>query len=282
MLFFPPAKLNLGLFVTGKRPDGFHDLESVFIAFPWTDVLELHSIDGDTGTLQLELSGIPIPSHTEGDNLVKRAHEALMQAGHDLPAVHVRLHKMLPIGAGLGGGSADGTWMLRGLNALFQLGLNSEQLIRISETLGSDCPFFAEEGPAFVSGRGERLTRLSAEGHSWNGWHLAVVHPNVHVSTRAAFEQLTPRPAPLDLRDLGQIPVDTWHARGVANAFEPGISAIVPEISEALNLVRDGAAYVQMTGTGAAVFGLYSDAIHAQSIADRAEQMGWKSWAGAL
>lgn len=282
MLFFPPAKLNLGLFVTGRRSDGFHDLESVFISLPWTDVLELHPAEGKPGSLQLELSGIPIPLGREEDNLIARAHRAILAAGHELPAVHARLHKVLPMGAGIGGGSADGTWMLRGLDACFGLGLDGLQLAKLAETLGSDCPYFAEDGPAFVSGRGERLKRMNPTGHSWNGWNLAVVYPNVHVSTREAFERLTPCSAPLDLRELSQIPVEQWHSRGVCNAFEPGIRAAFPQISAALDLVRDGAAYVQMTGTGAAVFGFYSDAEHAQGIADQAVHRGWKSWTGAV
>ena len=280
MVHFPPAKLNLGLFVTGRRPDGFHDLESVFVATDWTDVLEVHAVEG-RGTLELVHSGLAIPEAEPGSNLVERAHRALVEAGHDLPGLRVRLHKVLPMGAGLGGGSADGTWMLRALDELAGLGLGAEGLREHAAALGSDCPFFLEDGPAFVSGRGERIERLPA-GASWSGWSVAVVHPGVHVSTREAFGRLEVAPAPFDLRRLPETPVERWHAEGVGNSFTNGVAALVPEVAAALAHVAEGATYTQLTGTGSAVFGLYASHEQAMRVADRAMLRGWTVWSGVL
>ncbi len=281
MVHFPPAKLNLGLFVTGRRPDGFHDLESVFVAIDWTDVLEVHVVEG-RGALEVAYSGLAIPEGAPGSNLVERAHRELADAGFDLPSLRVRLHKVLPMGAGLGGGSADGTWMLRAIDEAAGLGLGPEGLRAHAEALGSDCPFFLEDGPAFVSGRGERIEPIRAGRPSWNGWSVAVVHPGVHVSTREAFDRLEVAPAPFNLRRLPDAPVERWHAEGVGNSFTNGVAALVPEVAEALAHVAEGATYTQLTGTGSAVFGLYASHEQAMRVADRAAVRGWTAWAGVL
>ena len=281
MVHFPPAKLNLGLFVTGRRPDGFHDLESVFVAIDWTDVLEVHVVEG-RGALEVAYSGLAIPEGAPGSNLVERAHRELADAGYDLPSLRVRLHKVLPMGAGLGGGSADGTWMLRAIDEAAGLVLGPEGLRAHAEALGSDCPFFLEDGPAFVSGRGERIEPIRAGRPSWNGWSVAVVHPGVHVSTREAFGRLEVAPAPFDLRRLPDAPVERWHAEGVGNSFTNGVAALVPEVAEALAHVADGATYTQLTGTGSAVFGLYASHEQAMRVADRAALRGWTAWTGVL
>ncbi len=281
MVHFPPAKLNLGLFVTGRRPDGFHDLESVFVAIDWTDVLEVHVVEG-RGALKVAYSGLAIPEGTPGSNLVERAHRELADAGYDLPSLRVRLHKVLPMGAGLGGGSSDGTWMLRAIDEVAGLGLGPEGLRAHAEALGSDCPFFLEDGAAFVSGRGERIEPIRGGRPSWSGWSVAVVHPGVHVSTREAFGRLEVAPAPFDLRRLPDAPVERWHAEGVGNSFTNGVAALVPEVAEALAHVADGATYTQLTGTGSAVFGLYASHEQAMRVADRAAVRGWTAWAGVL
>lgn len=281
MVVFPPAKLNLGLFVTGKRADGFHALESVFVPIEWQDVLELSPADaGQTSTLTTHYSGLSIPPSAPGTNLIERAHAALIAAGATLPPVHAHLHKTIPMGAGLGGGSSDGAWMLRALNDWAGLELGDEVLHAAAAGLGSDCPFFLLDGPAFVHGRGEHVEPIAAG--RWHGWSIAVVHPGVHVSTREAFAQVEVGPAPMDLRGLAELPVEDWHAAGVGNAFQAGVAAQFPEVADALEHVAEGAVYHQMTGTGSAVFALYRAAEKAQRIADRATQKGWSAWSGRL
>lgn len=276
MVVFPPAKLNLGLFVTGKRADGFHALESVFVPIDWCDVLELTSAESGQG-LTTVYSGLPIPASSSA-NLIERAYAALLAAGATLPPVHAHLHKVLPMGAGLGGGSSDGAWMLRALNRW--AGLSADALHEAAAELGSDCPFFLHDGPAFVHGRGEHLEPLAAG--SWQGWPIAVVHPGAHVSTREAFARVDVGPAAMDLRGLAELPVEAWHDAGVANAFQPGVAAQFPLVAEALEHVAPGAAYHQMTGTGSAVFALYPSAERALEVADRAQQKGWAAWSGRL
>lgn len=278
MVVFPPAKLNLGLFVTGKRADGFHALESVFVPIDWYDVLELTAADAGAGPgLTTAYSGLAIPPSNSA-NLIERAYAAMRATGASLPPLHAHLHKVLPMGAGLGGGSSDGAWMLRALNSW--AGLNAGQLHAAAAELGSDCPFFLHDGPAFVHGRGEHLEPVATG--SWQGWPIAVVHPGAHVSTGAAFARVKVRPAPMDLRGLPELPVEDWHAAGVANAFQPGVAAQVPLVADALEHVAPGATYHQMTGTGSAVFALYPDDARAVEVADRAKQRGWSAWSGRL
>ncbi len=279
MVVFPSAKLNLGLFVTGKRPDGFHALESVFVAVDWCDVLELS--EGQTPGLTVEHSGLPIPASPPGSNLIERAYAALSDAcGAAQWPVHAHLHKAIPMGAGLGGGSSDGAWMLRALNAYVDAGVPDAPLVELAAALGSDCPFFMQDGPAFVHGRGEHVEPVAAG--SLAGWPVAVLHPGVHVSTRNAFAAVEVARPPFDLRQLPGTPVEQWHAAGVANAFQPGVAAEHPEVAAALALAAEGAVYTQLTGTGSAVFGLYPTDEQAMRVADRAKERGWAAWSGKL
>jgi 4-diphosphocytidyl-2-C-methyl-D-erythritol kinase len=172
--------------------------------------------------------------------------------------------------------------MLRALNQWADLGLEASTLHEVALSLGSDCPFFINDGAAFVHGRGENLEHLSAPTWSWRGWHVAVIYPGVHVSTQEAFGALSPSEAPWDLRKLHQTPVTEWAKAGLRNDFQPGVSAQHPEIAAALKLVANGAAYAQMTGTGSAVFGLYPSLEQAMRTADEATIKGWTSWSGTL
>ena len=254
-VYFVPCKLNLGLFVTGKRPDGFHNLESVFLPLDWCDVMEVRELPG-APRLELRTSGLPIPGEP-ASNLLHRAYAAVAREA-PVPALAVHLRKVVPMGAGLGGGSADGAWMLRVLREACP----SAEVAwsKLAAQLGSDCPFFLEDGPAFVWGRGERVERWSEGVPVWAGWHVVVLHPGIHVGTRAAFAGITPRPAPFDLRTLPGRPVEDWGGL-VGNDFEPGMVQSHPEIGRALATLREaGATYVQMTGTGSAVFGLFAPA----------------------
>jgi 4-diphosphocytidyl-2-C-methyl-D-erythritol kinase len=282
MLTFPPAKLNLGLFVTGKRADGYHALESVFVPIGWTDALEAVAVEG-FGEMELEVLGRAVPGGA-GENLVERGYrEVVAEAVGPVPSLRVQLVKALPTGAGLGGGSSDGTWMLRMLRDGFGVTLRDGDWSGLAAKLGSDCPFFLGDGPAWVGGRGEVVEPWGREAlPQLRGRHVAVVHPGVHVGTREAFAGIVPRPAPMDLRELGALELDAWQGR-VWNDFEPGIVERVPEVGEALELVEAaGAVYRSMTGSGSAVYGVFEDAAGARRAEDAGRDRGWDVWSGPL
>ena len=179
---------------------------------------------------------------------------AILAAEYDLPSVDVHLHKIIPYGAGLGGGSADAAFMLVGLNQLFSLGLNEEQLMGYAARVGSDCPFFVLNHPVFAFGKGELMESIDL---SLKDYHMVLVKPNRGVSTPEAYRGITPRAASFDLRELGKLPVEQWTGV-IVNDFEDSVIPKVPEIEEVKNILRDlGAIYVSMTGSGSAVYGLF-------------------------
>lgn len=253
-VLFIPSKVNLGLFVTSRRSDGFHNLESIFLTTGWCDVMEIQVLEGQ-GRLELRTSGREIPGSQE-QNLVRRAYERVA-ARFPLPSLAVHLRKVVPMGAGLGGGSADGAWMLRWLRDNADIAAEPGFWTEVAAELGSDCPFFLEDGAAFVTGRGEHIERLPAGALPLSGWHMVILHPGIHVSTQAAFLGIVPRPAPFDLRTLHERPVEQWNLH-VFNDFEAEVSRMHPEIAELRQrLMAAGAVFVQMTGTGSAVYGLF-------------------------
>lgn len=249
MVSFPPCKINLGLSITGKRQDGYHDIVTCFYPVPWCDVLEIIPADHLTFTA----SGISIPG-AAADNLCMRAYE-LLKKDFPLPPVAIHLLKILPIGAGLGGGSADGAYALRSLDQLFGLSIPVDRMKRYAAALGSDCPFFLENGPMIGTGRGEMLTPASV---SLKGKYLVIVHPEVQISTAQAYAEVTPQPPAEDLRQiLETLPVPEWKNR-VKNDFERVLFPKFP-IIEALHqkLYALGAAYASMSGSGSAVYGIF-------------------------
>jgi 4-diphosphocytidyl-2-C-methyl-D-erythritol kinase len=255
MVLFPPAKINLGLFVTGKRPDGYHNLETVFYPVtPLYDVLEaVPAID--PGNPKMHLTGLPVQGVLES-NLVWKAYKLLGEKFPQITPLDWHLHKAIPMGAGLGGGSSDGASALRLLNKVFNLGLSPEALEAYALELGSDCPFFIRAQAAFASGRGEVLEPLAL---SLSGWRIHVVPSGIHVSTAAAFKLLKPRPAPFDLRHLPAVPVEEWK-EVLTNDFEEPVFSLHPELAQTkAALYANGAAYVQMSGSGSALFALYRE-----------------------
>jgi 4-diphosphocytidyl-2-C-methyl-D-erythritol kinase len=287
LLTFPPAKLNLGLFITGKRPDGFHALESVFLPIGWTDVLEVVA-SGEPGEVACEVVGRTVEGPPESNLVVRAYREVVAAADGDVPGVQAHLIKALPSGAGLGGGSSDGTWMLRALRDGFGVGLKEEAggWGRLAERLGSDCPFFLGDGPARVSGRGEVVEPWGVGAlPALAGCHVAVLHPGVHVSTREAFAAVTPRPAPFDVRELPGIALEDWTGR-VWNDFEAGVAAAHRPVAEALGMLeRAGAAYRSLTGSGSAVYGIFKGRGaegEAAGAAAAGADRGWAVWCGPL
>ena len=267
MVYFPPAKLNLGLHILGKRPDGFHDLESVFLPLRWTDMLEVtFNDDVPAGEARFEWSGLAIPGNAAG-NLVTRAHRLLADK-HDLPGLSIHLHQILPMGAGLGGGSADGTYALRAINNVCELGMSPQELAHDAGLLGSDCPFFVQDGSALVQGRGEIVTPIDISS-ALAGCHVVVANPGIHIGTAEAFAHVTPQPRVTNWQGLADTHLGQWHLH-LRNDFEVGIRAQHVAVDELLTLMAEaGADYVQMTGTGSTVFGLFKD----RASANRAEAM---------
>lgn len=251
MLVFPNAKLNLGLYVTERRPDGFRNLESVFVPLPWSDALEVLPAPAGTET-SLTLSGIPIPGEP-ATNLCLRAYK-LLNADFGLPPIQMHLHKVVPIGAGLGGGSADAAFALKALNELFALGLPTEQLEGYARRLGSDCAFFIGNQPVFAYERGDVFEAVSL---NLAGMACKVVYPGLHISTAEAYARVEPRRPEHELRAaLGQ-PLETWRDT-VRNDFEAALTPHYPVLGQIkAALYEAGAAYASLSGSGSAVYGLF-------------------------
>lgn len=251
MIVFPNIKINLGLNIIEKRPDGFHNLESLFFPVPWCDALE--AIISEKQGLTFSSSGIPIPGDFSG-NLVVKAYD-LLKKDFSLPGMEVHLHKVIPMGAGLGGGSSDGAFMLKLINELCDLQLSAEQLEKYAAKLGSDCPFFIRNQPALVTGRGEILSPATIQ---LKGYHIALVMPPVTVGTAEAYSWIRPQQPHIALKELLDSPVSQWRGK-LMNDFENPVAERYPVIAS----VRDqlyalGAEYAAMSGSGAAVFGLFT------------------------
>ena len=249
MISFPNAKINLGLYITAKRDDGFHDLETVFFPIPFADVLEFVPFN----SLKFTYSGIPIPGDPE-NNLCLKAYHLLKQIHPQLEPLHIHLHKIIPMGAGLGGGSADGAFMLDMLNRYYQLGHSRESLHALAMQMGSDCPFFLTNKPAFASGRGEILEPIEL---NLKNWWITVVHPGIHISTSDAFSAIVPKTAPKDYKTKILEPLETWKS-WLRNDFEASVMELYPVIAEVkADLYKAGAAYASMSGSGSAVYGFF-------------------------
>ena len=225
MVVFPHAKINIGLFVTGKRNDGFHNLETIFFPVGWSDILEIGRGEGESGSFRFKNTGLEVGGDP-GKNLVIKAYH-LLAADFHLPAIQVHLHKIIPFGAGLGGGSADAAFMLKALNAFFDLRLSGQKMVTYAARLGSDCAFFIDDRPAFASGKGELLEPIEL---TLAGYRIIIVKPSFGVSTPEAYAGITPRPAGYDLRQLGQLPVNTWKEY-IRNDFEATVFQKYPSLT---------------------------------------------------
>jgi 4-diphosphocytidyl-2-C-methyl-D-erythritol kinase len=250
MISFPNAKINLGLYITEKRQDGFHNLETVFFPVGWSDALEFVLAD----KFQFTASGIPISGDPEA-NLVVKAYR-LLQKDFDVPVLKIHLHKQIPFGAGLGGGSSDAAFMLRMLNKTFELGLDEGALLKYAAILGSDCPFFIQNKPVYATGRGEIMQETTV---SLNGMFILLVKPLVEVATAKAFQFVVPKKSEVSLPELLCLPVSEWKEK-VVNQFESSVFQQYPEIGLVRQKLYDsGAVYASMSGSGSCVFGLFSE-----------------------
>ena len=249
MLDFPNAKINLGLYVTSRRPDGFHNLLSCFYPVQWCDALEILPAPEE----KLSITGLPVPGDP-ATNLCLRAYRLLRQ-DHDLPPVHLHLHKVLPMGAGLGGGSSDAAFTLRILNKLFGLNLKAPALENYARQLGSDCAFFIQNKPVVASERGDVFQPASLD---LSGYTCVVVYPNIHITTAEAYGSIKPKEPSCTMELLLKQDVRVWK-EVLHNDFEDALFPKYPELPQVkAKLYAAGAAYASMTGSGSAIYGLFA------------------------
>lgn len=247
----PCAKINLGLYVTERRPDGYHNLETVFVPIPLCDELSIRlKRDGED---DLRLEGITLEGDAK-DNLVMRAAALLRQQGYEVPPVSIRLKKNIPSGAGLGGGSSDAAYTLRMLDEMLQLGIGEAGLMRMAATLGADCAFFIQDAPMFARGIGDILEPIELD---LSGLWLTLVKPDDFVSTREAYGGVKPGQPAHPLRQSIGLPIGQWQAL-IENDFERSILPAHPHIARVKQqMMEAGALYTAMSGSGSSVFGLF-------------------------
>ena len=252
MVVFPNAKINLGLFVTGRREDGYHNLETIFYPVKVEDVLEIVP----AGDISIHISGLEVAGDM-AHNLVRKAFDLLQK---DFPEkirpVAIYLHKAIPMGAGMGGGSSDGAFMLRLLNRYFDLGIDQDRMNTYALALGSDCPFFMINTPSFATGRGELLEPIDLSLANYN---IQLVCPEVHISTATAFHSIQPKEATVQLKEIIKLPVEEWQHH-VFNDFEATVFPHYPLLSQIKEqLYTQGALYASMSGTGSTVYGIFPE-----------------------
>lgn len=258
MITFPCCKINLGLNIVAKRPDGYHDLETVFYPIPLCDALEIKKMDEEFPSptpVDLKVTGNSTGCD-ENENLVVKAYQII---AHDyaLPRVHAHLVKRIPMQAGLGGGSSDAAYMIRLLDERFRLNMGSAEMERYAARLGADCAFFIRSEIAYATGVGDILAPVDDEDSNLEGYYLVLVKPDVAVSTAKAYEGITPRKPEKCCRDIVRQPIDTWRNE-LTNDFEESVFAKLPELGAVKNKLYDcGAIYAQMSGSGSTLFGIF-------------------------
>lgn len=267
MIVFPNAKINLGLNIIHKRQDGYHELETCFYPVFWQDILEII----ESKKTKLSLSGNEIP--LDGDNIVLKAYQ-LLKSDFNLPPVHIHLHKVIPIGAGLGGGSADAAFTLLLLNNQFSLGLDKNQLKKYAAELGADCTFFIENQPMLATGIGDNLNSVEV---SIKGKHVLLIYPNIHISTEVAFSKIIPKKPDMGIKQiLAENNIIEWK-RYLTNDFEIPLFEKYPILRELKKqLYHHGAIYASMSGTGSCIYGIFDD------IPQINFPKSFKSWQGKM
>lgn len=248
MISFPNAKINIGLNVVSKREDGYHNLETIFYPVKLADALELVQSEKTVFTA----SGIEIDGNPE-NNLVYKAYQ-LLQTDFQIPPVKLHLHKVIPFGAGLGGGSSDAAFVFKMLNDYFKLKLSSTRLKSYAAKIGADCPFFIENKPAFATGIGDQLQAIKLD---LSEYEILIIKPNISVSTPEAYRNVIPSESKFNLKDIEYLPIEKWKG-AIENDFEKSVFKIYPEIGILKqNLYKMGAMYASMSGSGSAVFGIF-------------------------
>lgn len=252
MLTFPNAKINLGLNITEKRPDGYHNLETIFYPIPLSDALEITPLHDNSCKYRLQQSGLKIDGEAES-NLVVKAYRMLDEE-FGLPPVDIHLFKHIPSGAGIGGGSADAAFMLKLLNEQFELRLTDEVLEAYAARLGADCAFFIQNHPTYAEGIGNLFSPIPL---SLKGYRFLLVKPDIFVSTRDAFARISPQRPQVSVKEIVARPVEEWK-ECLINDFEASVFSQFPAIGEIKEeMYRQGALYASMSGSGSSVYGIF-------------------------
>lgn len=247
MLKFANAKINIGLHVTERRADGYHNLETIFYPVKIYDAVEIQSAE----TLSMEIHGSELKA--DDDNLCLRAYR-LLATDFDLPAVKIHLLKRIPIGAGLGGGSSDASATLQLLNDQFKLGITDTRLEAYAAQLGADCPFFIQNKATYAEDIGTKLSPIDLD---LSAYYIVLLKPDIHISTAEAYKNVTPLTPQIDLRRAVQLPIQEWKLI-IKNDFETGLFELYPQIAEIKRRFYElGAIYSSMTGSGSAVFAIF-------------------------
>lgn len=255
MIVFPNCKINLGLNILRKRRDGFHDLETVFYPIPLNDALEIIESDAALLAPEFQITGLGIAGDTSS-NLCVQAYKLLKKEIPRISPITMHLHKAIPAGAGLGGGSADAAFTLKLLNKRFALNLTNLHLMQYAMQLGSDCPFFILNKPCFASGRGEILEEVDV---SLNGYCFIIINPGIHIETGLAFLQINPSVPEQSIKEIIKGPVETWK-NTLKNDFEFTAFKKYPELKIIKEkLYEAGAVYASMTGSGSTLYGIFED-----------------------
>lgn len=256
MITYPNAKINLGLNIVEKRPDGYHNLETIFYPINLQDALEVTKMEGE-GEYNLKVSGVPI----EGDpdnNLVVKAYRLLKKDFPEMAPINIHMYKHIPTGAGLGGGSADAAFMIKLLNEKFSLNLSIEKMEEYAAILGADCAFFIQNKPVFASGIGNIFEKISL---SLKGYYIVLIKPDIFVSTKDAFANIHPMQPSHSLKNIARMPVETWRAT-MKNDFEDSVFKKFPEIAAIKDKLYDmGAIYASMSGSGSSVYGIFREQV---------------------
>lgn len=258
MIVFPCAKINLGLNIVSKREDGYHNLETVFYPIPLYDALEIKYMDEKFPSqvaCDLKVTGNAVECD-EQNNLVVKAYNLLAE-DYKLPRVHAHLYKHIPSQAGLGGGSSDAAFMIRLLDERFRLNIGNPEMEKYAARLGADCAFFIEAEPAYAEGIGDELMPVDGPKGNLNGYYLAIVKPDIAVSTKEAYAAITPKATSKSCREIVRQPIETWKEE-LGNDFEAPIFKLHPELAEIKEkLYQQGAKYAAMSGSGSALFGIF-------------------------
>lgn len=261
MLLFPNAKINLGLDILRRRPDGYHDIETVMMPVPWHDVLEIVPAHGPDTTLTVTGRKVACPPEK---NLVMKAYR-LMERRFDLPPVDIYLRKIIPDGAGLGGGSADAAFTLVALNTMFEIGADDDTLAAIAAALGADCPLFVYNTPMLATGTGTTLTPVNID---LAGLTITIVKPPVSVPTAQAYSRVVPAAPTRHITDILSLPPHEWQGN-LTNAFEESVFPLHPMVADIkARLLGQGAIYASMSGSGSAVYALFDTDILADELAE--------------
>ena len=253
MIVFPNCKLNLGLHIVSKRADGFHNLETVFLPFNFKDALEIIMSPDNKTAFSFTSSGLSISGDIK-DNLCYKAYALVTNKYPQIPDIQMHLHKTIPMGAGMGGGSADAAFTVKLLNQLFDLKMSLNEMHEMAAALGSDCPFFIKNKPCFATGRGEVLEEINLD---LSAYKILAIHPGIHINTAWAFSQIQPTTPVQSIKEIISQPISTWKS-ALINDFEEPVFKKYPELNEIkTSLYASGAVYASMTGSGSAIFGIF-------------------------